>query len=48
MDKLSTEDIAEIEGLRDVATATNFGDYISRKWTFTGDNGVRLSYKGWL
>jgi len=29
MDKLSNEDIAEMEGLRDVAMATNFGTTFS-------------------
>jgi len=48
--KLSNEDTAEIEGLRDVAMVTNFGttDYISCKWTLTRDNDMMLSYKGWL
>jgi len=31
-----------MEGLRDVATATNFGDYISRKWTLTADRYLQL------
>ena len=47
-DKLSIENIAEIEGLRDVATATHFGDYISCKWTLAEANDMRLSYKGWF
>jgi len=25
-----------------------FGDYISSKWTMTGNNDLRLSYKGWF
>jgi len=43
-DKLSNEGIAEIEGLRD----NQFLDYISCKWTLTGDNDTRLSYNGWF
>ena len=47
-DKLSNEDIAEIEGLRDVAMAINFWDYVSCKWTLTEDNDMMISYKGWF
>jgi len=39
---------AEIEGLRDVAVATNFWDCISCKWTLTEYNDMRLSCKGWF
>jgi len=39
VDKLSNIDIAEIESLRDVAMATNFGTTLSA-------NDMRLSYKG--
>jgi len=46
-DKLSNEDIAEIDGLIGRCHGSQFWDYISCKWTLTGDNGVRLSYKGW-
>ena len=51
--KLSNEDIPEIEGLRDVATATTFHgnqfwDCITCKWTLMEDNHMRLSCKGWF
>jgi len=48
--KLSNEDIAEIECLRDVAMATNFGTIplAAIKWTLTGDNDMRLWCKGWF
>jgi len=35
-DKLSSEDIAEIDGLRDVATATNFGTTFLPSCYFAG------------
>jgi len=39
------EDIAEIEGLRDVAIATN---YINYKWTLAEDNDMRFCIKDGL
>jgi len=44
-DKLSNEDIAEIEGVMDVA---NFGTALAAicEWTLTEDNDMRLSCKG--
>jgi len=41
--KLSNEDIAEIEGLRDVAMATSFGITL-----VAGDKDMEISYKGWF
>jgi len=49
--KLSNENIAEIEVLRDVTCHGNqFWDYISCKWTLAGDKDMRISYrpKGWV
>jgi len=48
--KLFNEDTAEMEGLMDVAMATNFGttDYVRCKWTLTRDNDMMVSYKGSL
>ena len=45
--KLSDDDIAEIEGLRDVAMddGNQFRDNISCKWILTGDNDMRISYR---
>ena len=42
---LSIKDKAEITGLRDVAVAINCE---TCKWTLTGDNDMRISYKGWF
>jgi len=38
----------DIGGLRDVAVATAFWDYISCTWSRMGDNDMMISYKGWL
>ena len=45
--KLSSEDIVEIERLRDIAMATSFGTTLC-KWPRTRDNDMGISYKGWL
>jgi len=42
--KLSPEDTAEIECLRDVATATNFGT----KWICVTDSDLAMAYGGGL
>ena len=39
--------IADIESLRDVAMATNFGTTLAANG-LTGDNDMRISYKGWF
>ena len=44
--KLSNEDILEIQGLRDIAMATNFETILAANGLLMGDNNMRLSYKG--
>ena len=43
--KLSNKDVAEIEGLRDVAMATNFGTKIATT-VFVNDNDYAIGYGG--
>jgi len=47
-DKLPNKDNSRDRGCKGRCHGNQFWDYISCKWTLTGDNEMRLSYKEWF